>query len=329
MFYTIYKTTNLLNGMIYIGQHQTENLDDEYYGSGVALNEAIKEFGIQNFSKEILFIFDDFESMDRKERELVTQEFVDRNDTYNMIPGGFNYGRASEPLTHEAAVLFGHKGQNKHQYLMQTDTEYRERVLNNIKRAQHDPNRIAKYRATMDARREQDPSFGKSFLGKHHSEETKAVISQHAKERMADKTKNPMYGKRWITNGIEKTLIDKDAPLPEGYIYGRSVPTQRIQKERMYTYYPVQCIETGVWYRDATECAIALNLSVSGIHSQARGHRNHIRGYHFQYGEAYTDTKHQYESSTWDPQNTRFSGYSHTVEAKTKIGAATAARSKH
>ena len=36
MFYTVYKTTNLVNGRIYIGSHKTENLDDSKDGWTVA-----------------------------------------------------------------------------------------------------------------------------------------------------------------------------------------------------------------------------------------------------------------------------------------------------
>jgi group I intron endonuclease len=49
----IYKTTNLINGKIYVGQHYT-SADDGYLGSGVKLNEDIKLFGRENFKREIL-----------------------------------------------------------------------------------------------------------------------------------------------------------------------------------------------------------------------------------------------------------------------------------
>ena len=86
--YLVYKTTNLVNGKIYIGQHQTYDINDGYIGSGSALNEDVKKFGKENFKREILFDFDNFTDMDNKERELVTEEFVKRSDTYNLSIGG-------------------------------------------------------------------------------------------------------------------------------------------------------------------------------------------------------------------------------------------------
>ena len=88
MKYTIYKVTNNVNGKIYIGKHQTENPDDGYYGSGVAIKNAIKKYGKDNFTKEVLHIFESEEEMNMKEVELITEEFVSRTDTYNMGVGG-------------------------------------------------------------------------------------------------------------------------------------------------------------------------------------------------------------------------------------------------
>lgn len=85
MYYTIYKITNNTNGKYYIGQHKTQNLDDGYMGSGHRILAAIKKYGKENFSKEILHVFESQEEMDAKEKELVV---IDRANTYNLNEGG-------------------------------------------------------------------------------------------------------------------------------------------------------------------------------------------------------------------------------------------------
>ena len=89
MFYTIYKTTNNINGKIYIGSHKTKNLDDNYLGSGKYLLRAIEKHGVENFTKEILFVFDNPEDMYAKEAELVDDGFLSEANTYNLKKGGF------------------------------------------------------------------------------------------------------------------------------------------------------------------------------------------------------------------------------------------------
>jgi len=88
MNYLIYKITNTVNDKIYIGKHQTENINDTYFGSGVALERAIKKYGKQFFKKEILFIFNSEDEMNLKEREIVTEAFIARKDNYNKAIGG-------------------------------------------------------------------------------------------------------------------------------------------------------------------------------------------------------------------------------------------------
>lgn len=86
--YLIYKITNNLNGKIYIGKHKTENLDDGYMGSGKAIKLAILKYGVENFTKEILYDVDDEELMDFVEELIVDEDFVKRKDTYNIALGG-------------------------------------------------------------------------------------------------------------------------------------------------------------------------------------------------------------------------------------------------
>ena len=88
VYFTIYKTTNLINGKIYIGAHKTQNLDDKYLGSSTRFNNARKKYGDEAFKKEILFIFDNEQDMFAKEAELVTEEFSKDPNTYNVKPGG-------------------------------------------------------------------------------------------------------------------------------------------------------------------------------------------------------------------------------------------------
>lgn len=93
VYYTIYQITNKINGKIYVGKHITHNPYDDYYGSGVIIQRAIEKYGKENFAKDVLFIFDNQVEMERKEREIVDEDFIRREDTYNLVLGGHGGGR--------------------------------------------------------------------------------------------------------------------------------------------------------------------------------------------------------------------------------------------
>jgi hypothetical protein len=89
MFYYLYEVRNNINGKIYVGVHKTRNLDDGYMGSGKVINRSIEKYGIDNFTKTILEHFDSVEAMYAREKEVVNEEFLERDDTYNLRRGGF------------------------------------------------------------------------------------------------------------------------------------------------------------------------------------------------------------------------------------------------
>ena len=86
--YLVYQITNLINGMIYIGKHVTDDPNDSYMGSSKWLAKSIKKHGIEHYRKDILFDFNNEAEMNAKEHELVNDVFVERSDTYNLNVGG-------------------------------------------------------------------------------------------------------------------------------------------------------------------------------------------------------------------------------------------------
>lgn len=96
MKHILYKTTNLINNKIYIGVHSTNDINDNYLGSGLNIIRAIKKYGVSNFKREILYIFKTKEEAFLKERELVTEEFVNDNNNYNLSVGGTGAGRTGK-----------------------------------------------------------------------------------------------------------------------------------------------------------------------------------------------------------------------------------------
>jgi hypothetical protein len=94
MFYIIYKTTCLVNNKSYIGKHKTKDLNDGYLGSGKYLKRAIQKYGEVNFTKEILYVFDNEHEMNEKEHELVNESYIKDVNNYNLCiggKGGFSY----------------------------------------------------------------------------------------------------------------------------------------------------------------------------------------------------------------------------------------------
>ena len=84
VYYTVYKITNTVNQKSYIGAHKTNNLDDDYLGSGIAITRAVKKYGRDAFKKEILEILPTEKEMYEREKQLVTLHEM----SYNMTLGG-------------------------------------------------------------------------------------------------------------------------------------------------------------------------------------------------------------------------------------------------
>ena len=215
MQYTIYKTTNLVNGKIYIGVHKTNNLDDGYMGSGLLLKRAIEKYGIENFKKEILAIFDNAKDMFDMESEIVNEEFIDDENTYNINEGG--YGGWSHNNKNGIAKNWNetvnHTGIRKeiNKKLWQ-DNEFRVRHKNRM----------------IYLHKNHPEKFNHDgFKGKHHTEEVKKSIGK--KNSIHQKgSGNSQYGTCWIYNEEEKVSkrVSKEEAndfIEQGWLRGRKI----------------------------------------------------------------------------------------------------------
>lgn len=179
---------------MYIGCHKTKNLDDGYLGSGKILKRAIKKYGIENFIKEILFVFNTSEEVFDKEKEIVNKLFVESDNTYNILIGGWG---GYDYINSTGKNLYGKNGQDGCGKQNLLDGKKLRKLL--IERGTYD-----KWRKNMSQ------TFIKKYsltpfhwLGRKHKEETKRKIGEKNSVNHTGKS-NPQYGKCWVYSDIEK-----------------------------------------------------------------------------------------------------------------------------
>lgn len=256
-YYIVYQITNKLNNKIYIGIHVTENIKDKYMGSGSNIKKAIKEFGIENFEKIVLFNFDNKEEMLEKEKELVNDEFIKNGNTYNVIlgGGGFNSYNLITVRGKDGNTLSAHK----------TDPRYLSGELVSIQKgiaivrdkndnifqvSVDDPRYLSgefiphnkgknlgsfavkdkynnKFQVSVDDPRYISGELLAIWTGKKHNEETKRKIGE--KNSILQKgDKNSQFDTCWIYNlNIKESKKIKNSELDKwisnGWIKGRKM----------------------------------------------------------------------------------------------------------
>ena len=217
-YYTVYKVTNKINSKVYIGTHKTNDLDDNYMGSGKYLKYSQNKHGMENFEKEILHVFDNPKEMFAKEKELVNEEFIAETNTYNLKIGGYGGWDHvnSDPISKTNTSRQVNAQRNYDDAIYRKNHKRSMQLINT-------PAVIAKRRQTLIDR--YGTTTNKGFLDKTHSEESKHIMSEKAKERLKDPTKNSQYGSMWIHSleAQRSMKIKKNDPIPEGWTIGRKM----------------------------------------------------------------------------------------------------------
>lgn len=157
--YLIYKITNIVTGETYIGQHQTYNVSDGYMGSGRLLKRKFEEYGVENFNKEILADFDNFEDMNSAEIRYIKE----LNPDYNISLGGESFvGINSVPgLNNKAGQCY--KASKEFSRRLKEDASFRKKFSEIMSKANKEA-----YRSGNRKRR-----VFCDWSGRRHKEETK------------------------------------------------------------------------------------------------------------------------------------------------------------
>ena len=164
-------------------------------GSGKLLKRAIEKYGIQNFTKDILYEAKTSEEMFLKEKEFVKLG----KQSYNIKEGGqggFDYINKKGLNNKLNQCRLGGLASNGF-----TGKKHKEESKNKIGLAK----------------------LGNEYwLGRKHKDNTKIKMSLSAIGKH-DGIKNSQYGTMWITNGIENKKIKKEEIVPNGWNKGRII----------------------------------------------------------------------------------------------------------
>ena len=240
-YYLIYQVTNNVNGKIYIGIHETNDLEDDYMGSGKILNKAKEKYGLENFTFKVLMYLQNREEMQLLEHYVVTPEFCAREDVYNIKEGGdggWNYvnlssdyrfgsekrkiacSKASRAALQNCRSLHGDNATNFSVFLESlTDEEYEQ------------------YRITMSNRMKEyhknHPGVvaGKNNprYGKKNSIHTRKCVSE-AMKTDANFMKNAHHYVNYKTH--QNIILHDNDVIPEGFVRGYCLDFEKYERKQ-------------------------------------------------------------------------------------------------
>lgn len=189
----IYKTTNLINGKIYVGQDTKNNVN--YLGSGKLLKYALKKYGKDNFIKEILEYCKNIDELNEREKYWITElNSINKEIGYNISFGGqsgwmlglkhTDETKANYSITRKGVLI----GEKNGMYGKKHSDESKKRMSK--PKFGQDNGMYGKKHSEETKKKMSDKLIGESnpFYCKKHSDETKQKMSEVAKKRKGSPT---------------------------------------------------------------------------------------------------------------------------------------------
>jgi group I intron endonuclease len=195
-YHYVYVTTNLKNGKKYVGDHSTDNLDDGYLGSGNLFTEKVKEYGKNNFQKEIIEFFNTKIEAFKEQEKWINEHNTLVPNGYNISPtGGHNVSKCWNELSLKKKRKSVKKFYDEHPEVIENIRQ----KITGIKRSEE-----TKMKLRMQKIGEKNPMYGKTTSDKQKesvkrahlegrvklTEEGRQKIIESGKKRKGTKNKN-------------------------------------------------------------------------------------------------------------------------------------------
>ena len=228
----------------------TNNINDNYMGSGKRLWYAYKKYGIENFTKEILKFFDTAKEAFEYEAEYITEDLLQDSNCYNIEGGGKGWNTLNQITVKDkdGNCFLVHYQDPRYLSgeLVGVNTGFvkcRKKGETNFKQIPTEQYNKDEYETPSTNKVTVRDKSGKFYLvskndprylsgelvvvwkNKHHSNETKQKMHEtHLKNHHQQGEKNSQFGTCWIHNDEKSIKIKKeqlDEYISNSWIKGR------------------------------------------------------------------------------------------------------------
>lgn len=226
-YYFVYLTKNLVNNKCYVGWHATNNLNDGYLGSGIALSRAIKKYGKNNFITGIIEMCKKTNIL-QKEKYWIKEKNTLVPNGYNLTGGGdggntytllsekdkekfrkkCSEGNKGKKVSKETCkkISDSNKGKSRNKGILKTE-EHKQKLKEAWKKRRIEKptlietkEKISKSQKGSKRSKESVKKMSLTWLGRNHTEESK------------EKNRKSHLGKRHSKETIEKISKKYECP---------------------------------------------------------------------------------------------------------------------
>lgn len=219
MYGYIYKTTNLFNGKIYIGQHKSNVFDENYYGSGVRFTNVFNKYGKDNFICELLEECNSEDELNAQEQYWIEHfNSTDRSIGYNLMSGGYKVRGAKHSEETKKKISISKTGQHPNRDYSCISDETKQKISNTLKEyfKTHDNPRKGVHLSEKTKEK-----LRRANLGKKYSEATKEKhrnrpawnkgisMTEEAKQHLREVNTGKIVARRTVGQfNLDGTLIN-------------------------------------------------------------------------------------------------------------------------